>query len=233
MNEDQLKKERRQAIKDRFMREGLSVFSDEQVIELLLFYGNSRQDTEHVAHRLFLKFGSLSNVLNASLENLQECGLSYNMSVLLKLIPSLVSRFYISKTQEEMKKLPLQSQADISRFILPYFIGKSEEQILLLLLNSKSKSVFCDIISKGSLAVSNVNIRDILQYCVKHKASRAILAHNHPSGIALPSAQDIKMTKTLHQSLLAIGVILQDHFIIADMNYCSMADMDISEEIFG
>ena len=51
-----------------------------------------------------------------------------------------------------------------------------------------------------------------------------VLAHNHPSGIALPSQEDIQTTRRMAAALSAVEVVLVDHIIVADDNdYVSMA----------
>ena len=60
----------RQRLKDRFQKEGLDGFTEVQALELLLFYALPRQDTNPIAHRLLERFGSFSNVLDASVERL-------------------------------------------------------------------------------------------------------------------------------------------------------------------
>ena len=101
-----------------------------------------------------------------------------------------------------------------------------------MLLDPRGKRLFCDIISKGSISASEVNIRKILQLAVKYKAGGAVIAHNHPSGIALPSETDISVTVSLRDALKAIGVTLLDHVIVADMEYTCMSEIDGCERIF-
>lgn len=221
----------RERVRKRFENEGLEKFLDHQVIELLLFYGIPRKDTNEIAHRLLNRFGSFSKILDAPIESLQECGISYNAAVLLKLIPAVCSRYYQDKYTSK-NNYPVNNENSIGNFILPYFIGKNEEQVLLLLLDSKGEQLFCDFISKGTTTASDVNIKKILQICVQHKASGAIIAHNHPSGVAIPSNNDVQMTLKLKKALRAIGVILLDHFIVADMDYQAMSEMKGFEEIF-
>ena len=62
----------RQRLKERFLRDGLDNFEEHQVLELLLFYGIPQRDTNTIAHELIRKFGSLSRVLEATPEELQQ-----------------------------------------------------------------------------------------------------------------------------------------------------------------
>ena len=221
----------RDRVRERFLNDGLDSFVDHQVMELLLFYGIPRKDTNEIAHKLMDSFGSFSGVFDASIESLVDCGLSRNCASLIKLIPAVCSRYYVDKYKSHNKSNQINSD-NIGDCILPYFIGKDDEQVLLLLVDPKGNRLFCEVISTGSFSASEVNIRKIMQLCVKHKAYGAILAHNHPSGVALPSAQDIKVTKKLKASLASIDVRLLDHLIIADMDFCPMSELEDCEDIF-
>ena len=84
---DSIHKGHRQRMKDRFLQEGLDHFSDIQVLELLLFYCIPRQDTNPIAHKLLDHFGSLSQVLEASVEELTKVpGIGENAATFLHLI---------------------------------------------------------------------------------------------------------------------------------------------------
>ena len=222
----------RDRVRRRFTDDGLEKFLDHQVIELLLFYGIPRKDTNEIAHNLINRFGSFSGVFDAPIESLMESGLSYNAAVLLKLIPAVSARYCQDRYQFQEGD-PDESETDSTgRFIVPYFIGKNEEQVMLLLYGAKGKRIFMDVISKGTVTGSDVNIKKIMHACIQHKASGAIVAHNHPSGIALPSKTDKEMTKKLKTALSSIGVILFDHYIVADAEYCAMSELTDCMDIF-
>ena len=85
----------RKRMKERFAQEGLDHFSDIQVLELLLFYCNPRQDTNPIAHNLLDHFGSLAQVLEAPVEELQKVsGVGQNAAGFLHLITE-VGRYYL------------------------------------------------------------------------------------------------------------------------------------------
>ena len=67
-------------------------------------------------------------------------------------------------------------------------------------------------------------IRRIVEMALTEGASTVVLAHNHPSGIALPSYEDIATTRRLAAALNTVDVVLADHIVVADDDYVSMAD---------
>ncbi len=221
----------RDRVRDRFLKEGLRGFEDHQVMELLLFYGIPRKDTNEMGHVLMNRFGSLSAVFDASLESLMDCGLSRSCACMIKLVHSLCERYYTDKYLTDNKNTQINAD-NIGDCIRPFFIGKDVEHVLLMLLDAKGNRLFCDIISKGSFTSSEVNIKDILKLCIQFQAYSAILAHNHPSGIPLPSDQDVKLTLKLKNALASIGVRLIDHIIVSDMEFCPMSELEEFETFF-
>ena len=211
----------RQRLLQRFLREGLDGFDEHNILELLLFYAIPRKDTNELAHRLMDDFGSLAGVLDASAQELQQVeGVGENTAAFLKLLPELTRVYYSQKQQD----LCLASTEQAGRFLLPRFIGRQEETVLLTCLDGKCRVLSCTVLHKGSLNSSEVNVRKLLTAALKHNAAAVILAHNHPGGVALPSPEDLDTTRRVRSVLEAMGVQLMDHIIVADGDYVSLAD---------
>ena len=88
---------------------------------------------------------------------------------------------------------------------------------------AKCKMLACQLVGQGSVSSANVPIRKIVEVALETKASSVVLAHNHPSGIALPSNEDVATTKRIMKALAAIQVVLVDHVIVAEDDYVSLA----------
>ncbi len=228
MKEKGLHDGHRERVRKRFMENGLDGFFDHQVLELMLFYCIPRKDTNDMAHILLNKFGSFSAVLDAPFESLLDCGISSNAAVFIKLIPSLCSRYY----QDSYHQKDDDSKS-MEEFILPHFIGQNEEQLFLVLLDAKGKRVFSYVVSRGTKSEASVNIQKIVQLGVQHDASCAIVAHNHPNGVNLPSKNDIDMTLRLQRALRNVGIVLFDHYIITGMECHSIFHMKKYKHLFS
>lgn len=219
----------RNRVRQKFLSDGFDGFCDHEILELLLFYGIPRKDTNEIAHKLINSCGSLSSVFDAPVEVLVECGITENAAVLLKMIPKLCQKYIDDKYKNPDKLIDTGNIADR---IIPKFIGADRECVVLLLLDAKGKELFCGVISKGSVNASSIYIRKILQLTMKFHAVGAIIAHNHPSGVPFPSKTDINTTKQLKNALSVVNVRLLDHIIVADLDYLSLADSDEYFNIF-
>lgn len=210
----------RQRLRQRFLKEGLDNFTDIQVLELMLFFSIPRQDTNPIAHALLDHFGSLSRVLEAPVEELKRVeGIGEQSALLLKLFHESARYYQVDKTLRE-KILPTISAC--GEYLVPFFFGRQVETVYLLCLDAKCKVLCCQQVGEGSVNSAGVSVRRIAEIALNAKATTAVLAHNHPSGIALPSAEDVQTTQRVAAALRAVEVILADHIIVADGDYVSM-----------
>lgn len=212
----------RQRLKDRFRQEGLDSFNEINALELLLFYCVPRSDTNPLAHRLIEHFGSFSNVLDASIEELEAVeGIGHNISTFLSFIPQLV-RYYGDNKTQSIKVLT--KLADYGNFLRPKFINRKNEIVYMVCLDAKCKVLACKQLGEGSVNSAGVPIRRIVDVALKVNASTVILAHNHPGGVATPSNDDVHTTMRVAQALSSVDVILLDHLVFADGDFVSMVE---------
>lgn len=210
----------RDRLRRRFLKEGLDDFTDIQVLELILFFSIPRQDTNPIAHALLDHFGSLSRVLEAPVEELQRVeGIGQSSALLLRLFHEAARYYQVDKTMRE-KILPTITAC--GEYLVPFFFGRQVETVFLLCLDAKCKVLCCQQVCEGNVNSAGVSVRRIAEIALNAKATTAVLAHNHPSGIALPSAEDVQTTHRVAAALRAVEVILADHVIVADGDYVSM-----------
>ncbi len=211
----------RQRLKERFLRDGLDNFEEHQVLELLLFYGIPQRDTNPIAHALMDRFGSLSRVLEATPEELAEVDyVGDNVSTLFKLVTE-VSRYY--QVNCAMREKILTTIDACGKYLTPFFYGRQQETVFLLCLDAKCKVLCCEKVGQGGVNSAGVPIRQIVEAALKANASSAILAHNHPSGLALPSREDVQTTRRVAVALDAVEGELSDARMVADTDWGSLA----------
>ena len=118
----------------------------------------------------------------------------------------------------------LNSTSKCGQYLVPFFHGEQEEVVYLLCLDAKCKALCCVPVHRGSITVASISVRKIVQTALNQNAASVVLAHNHPSGYALPSQEDLDTTRTLQTALQSVGIVLADHIIVADDDYVSLAD---------
>lgn len=212
----------RQRTKQRYLDHGLENFNDVNALELLLYYAIPMRDTNPLAHALIERFGSLSGVLSASVNELKEVeGVGESTALLITLIPQLIKKSMISDANEVKY---IKSSADAGAYLLPRFMFEDEEVFMVMCLDGQRRVICCKEMSRGVINAVETSNRRVVELALNSRASYVILAHNHPDGLALPSENDKRLTKEMLRSLKLVGVQLTDHIIVAGDDYVSFAD---------
>lgn len=219
----------RQRVRKKFIENGFDVFEPHEALEMFLFYAIPRKDTNPLAHRLLERYLTIGGVCDAPIDELmEEFGLSESAAAYIKMLPEM-SRLY---NESKMSDDNIIDYENLGKLFQTKFIGRTSEAVALLLGDAKGKMIYFNVISKGSLNSSDMPIRKIVDLALRHNAKTAFLAHNHPSGTALPSHSDLLTTQTVRETLLSVGVDLIDHFIITDDDYVSLRDSGLAGNIF-
>lgn len=210
----------RKRMKERFIKSGLDDFAPHNILELLLFYSIPRGDTNPVAHRLIDTFGSLSGVFDATPEELAKVdGVGENSAILISMIPQIARKYLEDKADTANI---VGGCSDIGAFLLPKFVGRTNEALMMVSIDNKNKIISCSVVAEGTVDSAKVSRRKIMEEAMKVKATRVILAHNHPCGVAVPSSEDVVMTKEIGRLFAQVGIELVDHIIVANDDYVSM-----------
>ena len=212
----------REKMRQRFLKSGLDAFADHEALELLLYYAIPRRDTTPIAHALMERYGSLSAVLAAPVEDLKKVeGVGESAAILLKLAPQLYRKAKMSDAEQETI---LSSVERVGAYLLERFAGEKNEVVYQLCLDRKGKLLVCKKLGEGGVTSADLDIRRRVENALLTGASAVVLAHNHPSGVALPSRDDYAATDRAKTALAVVGVALTDHIIVADGDFVSMAD---------
>ena len=204
----------RDRMKREFLQGGLRHFSEPRVLELLLFYSRLQGDVNPLAHRLLEAFGSLSGVLDASPADLAKVpGVGENTAV--------AARYLASRTSADVI---ISDSASLRTLFLPYFFGARNEMSFLACFDGKLKLLGVRLLSEGSPSANEISLRKIATEALALGATAVVLAHNHPSGIATPSQEDIFITHYIRDALQPLGITLYDHVIMTDDDMVSLKD---------
>lgn len=211
----------RKRLKARFVKSGLDDFEPHNVLELLLFYSVPRKDTNPLAHRLINHFGTLSGVFDAKVEELMKVeGVTENTAVLISMIPQVARKYLEDKA--DLGNI-VGDFNDIGTYLMPKFVGRTVETVMLAALDNKNKIISCNIIAEGESNRANVSKRKIAEEAMRAGATRVIIAHNHPRGFAIPSVEDIYLTEEVYSFLKAVDIELIDHIVFAEDDFVSFA----------
>lgn len=213
----------RQRMKREFLARGLEGMPDHRVLELLLFFAIPQGDVNPLAHALMDRFGSLTGVFHATYDQLLSVkGVGENTAALILLIPALGGRYL--QDQADLKSV-YQTSWQFRDLLEPEFFGARNELVYLICLDGKMKLLAPPrLLGEGIADTASISTRKVMETALACNASAVVLAHNHVSGLAVPSSEDIITTKQLAHSLHQVGILLYDHFIVADGDMVSMRE---------
>lgn len=193
--------------------ESADSFPDHEVLEVLLFFGVPRKDTNPIAHRLIQMFGSLDGVFNATAEQLVSVdGIGEKVATQIVLVSQIVKRIMRQTNKTEHY---LINFAKAKEYLFGLFNGLHHESFVILLLNKKYKLLATVGFSNDEVNSVRAEVPDLVKAINIHKPTYAIIAHNHPSGNVMPSQQDDFTTKKINVLLDLHDVNLFDHIIVA------------------
>jgi DNA repair protein RadC len=124
----------------------------------------------------------------------------------------------------------LQSSKEVADYLIHSMRGLKKEILTVIFLDSSHAIIDSEIVAEGTLNVNTVYPREIIKRALEFHAAALIISHNHPSGSLQPSAQDIKLTKTLALLCRYMQLQLLDHLIIGDGSF-SFADNGLMDSI--
>lgn len=125
--------------------------------------------------------------------------------------------------QQPSVSKPLRTAKDILA-CLEFFRDKRQEFFVTLSVDGDGRLILRRIVTIGLLDVSLVGVREAFAGPLTDRAKSVIVAHNHPSGIAEPSSEDIKTTQQLAAAGVLLGIRLEDHLIVTETGYFSFRE---------
>lgn len=211
----------RERLRKRMMEENIDEIPEYAVLEMYLHSLIPRRDTGDVARELLREFGNLARVVDAPLEELTKIsGVGEPTAAQIKMIPYYYRRYLDAKRDGNLMFSDPFAAGD---YLVEKFVGATREQVYALCMDSGFRVLCCKRIAEGDVSMVPIQIRSIIQLVIQFNAARVVIAHNHLGGNALPSADDLAVTNRLYTALECMGARLDDHLIVADGDYVSLA----------
>ncbi len=203
---------------------GASALSDTELLAVLLRSGTKGENVLKLAGRILYgpEGQGVVGLHRMSLEQLMQIrGIGEVKAIQLSCIVEL-SRRLSKATYEEGAQF--RNPEQIARCYMEDMRHETQEMMLLVLLNSKSRLIGESVISKGTVNASLITPREIYIEALQKNAVSLVLLHNHPSGDPTPSMDDIRTTRRIWTAGRDIGIDMLDHIIIGDQRYTSFRE---------
>ena len=184
---------------------------------MLLYFSKPRCDTNETAHLLLERFGRIDNVFEATPEELMQIdGIGQRSAVLMHLIRESARRYTKAVMQNRKRFSHIR---EVAEYAHACFVGATTEQLYLFLFNNGMEMIDSILLTTGAINSAEIPSRMMIEKAILKKAACAVLAHNHPHGMAVPSESDIQLTYHAAEVLGLINIPLLEHLVFAENRY--------------
>lgn len=212
----------RQRVREKFLSSLGKELHDYELLEILLFAANARQDTKPMAKKLIATFGDISGVVNADVNRLKEIeGVGDGAITAIKIIAEIINRVLKNTAKTKPVLNNWQAVLDYAYALLKHL---NYEVFRVLFLDAKHQLIEDELLSIGENDYVAVSAKAIAKKALLLNASSLILLHNHPSGELKPSKADIATTNIIIKSLVNLDIKVLDHLIISPNGYFSFKE---------
>ena len=215
----------RERLRARALSGGLGALPDYELLELYLFRSIPMRDVKPLAKSLLTRFGDLSGVLGASVEELKSvAGVGESVALDLKLLHEASVR---AGREPVAKRAVISSSSQLLAYIRTALAHEAREQFRVLFLDKKNRLIADEVQQKGTVDHTPVYPREVIKRTLELGATALILVHNHPSGDPSPSTADVQMTRQIIDVARPLGVTVHDHIVIGKAGHASMKGLKL------
>ncbi len=208
--------------RERLLARGAAALSDAELLAILLRTGVAGAHAVELARRLLAECGGLRALVCADPRaGSHPAGLGPARRAQLQAAVELARR---SLGEELRSRDVLASPASVREFLLLWLRDRSQEIFAALFLDARNRLIAAEELFRGTLTQTAVYPREVARRALELNCAALILAHNHPSGVAEPSAADRLLTHALKAALSQLDVPVLDHLIVAGNRCFSFAE---------
>lgn len=212
---------------DRFLKEGNQGLTDCEVLELLFSLVLPNDECWKDARKCTMHFPSLRGVMEAPSEELLQGGLSPAIALCIRLAVEIATRVLRQKVE---RGSCYESSQEVCDYLNYSMRSLSNEVFRVIYLDGRNRIIETLDLAEGTPNYVAVFPRQILDHAIRYRATHMILAHNHPTGDALPSRNDKQITRDMVFLGNALQIKVLDHIIVADNSHFSFSDEGLIEK---
>ncbi len=208
--------------REKLLARGAQSLSDAELIAVFLRTGFSGNSALDLAQRLLRRFGGLRQLANADRAAVcGEPGIGVVKYVQLQAAMEFSRRYF---TAELPRGAGLTSPGQARTFLRAQLRDRPYEVFCCLYLDTRHRVLEFEELFRGTIDGASVHPREVVKAALARNAAALIIAHNHPSGVAEPSAADEALTQRLKQALALVEIRLLDHFVVGENEVVSLSE---------
>lgn len=208
--------------REKLLERGARALSDAELLAIFLRTGHAGKSAVDLARDLLGQFGGLAALLAADQKGF--CagkGLGPVKYVQLQAVLELARRYFSAQLE---RGDAFTAPEGAAQYLQAHLSGHSREIFAALFLDTRHRLIATEDLFQGTIDGASVHPREVVRRALFHNAAAVIVGHNHPSGVAEPSADDRRITARLREALALVDVRLLDHFVVGAGQVVSLAE---------
>jgi len=212
--------------RERLITYGASTLTTSELLALILNTGVRGESVVSMSQRLLREFHSLTGLLRADLVQITEVrGIGPAGAAKIKAALEIGRRLAVAGDLERPK---IGSPEDIFQIVGIEMMALEQEQLRVVLLNTKNQVLSVKTVYQGSANQANVRIGELFRDAVRHTAVGIVLVHNHPSGDPTPSSADVSLTSEVIRAGKLLDIDVLDHVVVGHGTYVSLKRLGLA-----
>lgn len=202
---------------------GPAALSTAELIAILLRTGSRGENVLQLATRLLAEYRGLNGLARASFNQLASVhGMGKAKAAQLKAGLELGRRWRTAAADDDRPQI--SSPEDAANLLMPDMAHLEQEQLRLLLLDTKNRVLAAPTLYQGNVNTTVVRVAELFREAIRCNSTALIVAHNHPSGDPTPSPEDVRITRQIAEAGELLSIELLDHLIIGQGRYVSLKE---------
>lgn len=203
--------------REKLLRRGAAALSDAELLAIFLRTGLRDRNAVQVARDLLARSGGLRPLLSADFGQTREAGGFRGLGPAKYAQLQAALEMARRHLRERLRARDvLQDPAAVRDYLRARLRELPHEVFLALMLDNQHRVIECVELARGTIDGASVYPREVVQQSLSHRAAAVIFAHNHPSGVAEPSAADRALTARLKSALALVDIRVLDHFVVGE-----------------
>jgi len=208
--------------RERLLHYGASALSTAELLAIILRTGLRDENVVRVAQRLLATFDGLAGLARANPPELMaERGLGLAKTAQLKAALELGRRLLVASPADRPQ---IRSPADAANLVISEMGLLDQEQLRVMLLDTKNRVLDIQTVYVGSLNTSLIRVGELFREAIRANCASLIVVHNHPSGDPTPSPEDVAVTRQIVEAGRLLDVDVLDHLIIGQQRFVSLKE---------
>lgn len=209
--------------RERLKIHGCNSISNKELLEIIISSGTKNISVSDLADNILKNVKDIKELKNMTLNSLKKIkGIKDAKAIKLLAAIELGKRVY--SDNENVKQIKIKKSSDVFKYFYHLYQNKMQEELMVILLNTKNIVIDYKFVFKGSLNHSIVHPREIFKEAIYSSANAIIIIHNHPSGDVTPSEEDKKITEKIVLCGEMLNMPLLDHIIFGNNAYYSFLE---------